>query len=149
MKSEFAFSMPRLPSKILEVDKEYQGIIFSAEQIDPEWEIKSTAIQLKVIDGRQYYSVAEDLTLEMLENQINLEERVLEDYDIKFEEFSIELLLRVTDQNHLQNLEELGFLSDIENIEIIKSQLNNMTPNNAPVGVTTTPNNAPVGVSTT
>jgi hypothetical protein len=129
----YGYTSYQMPQKILEEDKEFGGIIQPAGQPDPEWEKYSTAIEIGVVDGRRYYSVVKECTIEMLQSTIDFENHpnlALEDYDIREEPFSIELAKRFIywDQKYedIDSLESFGFFDEVENLDMIKSELHSI-----------------------
>ena len=129
MKSVYGYAFPPLPQKFLEQETEYQGMIFPIGHLDPIWEKESRPIELLVRDNKRcYYSIPDEYTLEILNSAIDLETRILDDYDIQFEEdFSIELVEEIIkkfpDYADADKLEELGLFYKIKNIDPIISEL--------------------------
>ena len=129
----YGYTSYQMPQKILEEDKEFDGMIQPAGQPDPEWEKYSTAIEIGVLEGRRYYSVVEECTLEMLQSTIDFEnhpELTLEDYDIREEPFSVELFRRFVywkqEYEDVDYLESLGFFNEVENLDLIKTELHSI-----------------------
>jgi len=129
----YGYTAYQMPQKILEEDKEFDGMIQPAGQPDPEWEKYSTAVEIGVVEDRRYYSVVKECTIEMLQSTIDFENHpnlTLEDYDIKEEPFSIELVKRFIywDQKYedVDSLESFGFFDEVENLDMIKSELHSI-----------------------
>jgi len=129
----YGYSMPRMAHKIVEEDTEIDGMLVPAGQPDPEWEKYSTAIEIGVLEGRRYYSVVKECTIEMLESAIDFENHpdlTLEMYDIREESFSVELFRRFVywdpKYEDVDSLESLGFFNDVENLDLIKTELHSI-----------------------
>jgi hypothetical protein len=87
IRSDFAYIMPQLPIKLLEQDKDINGMIFPAGSVDIEWEKEKIHIELFQHENKTYYSVPIEMTLDLLNESINLNgESSIEDYDIKDED---------------------------------------------------------------
>jgi hypothetical protein len=134
MLSTYGYSSYQMPQKILEEDTEFDGMIQPAGQPNPEWAKYSTAMEIGVVEGRRYYSVVKECTLEMLQSTIDFENHpnlTLEHYDIREEQFSIELVKRFInlDENYediIKSLESFGFFDQVENLDLIKSELHSI-----------------------
>jgi hypothetical protein len=129
----YAYSAYHMPQKILEEDTEFDGMIQPAGQPDPDWQRYSTPIEIGVIEGRRYYSVVKECTIEMLQSTIDFENNphiTLDDYDIREEEFSIELIEKLILSNKkyedINLLENFGFFDNVDNLDLIKSELHNI-----------------------
>lgn len=82
--------------RFLETEKEVDGILFPVGHLDFEWEKEKLPIYLANIDNKDYYSVVQETTIEMLYEGIINSSISQEEYDIKIEdEISNELLLEI------------------------------------------------------
>jgi len=152
----YGYSAYHMPQKILEEDTEFDGMIQPAGQPDPTWEVYKTPVEIGVIEGRKYYSVVKECTIEMLQSTIDFEnnpELTLEDYDIKDELFSIELIEKLILSNKkyqdINLLENLGFFDDVDNLDLIKSELHNIMENLKLIQESPPPTPVVVGIAST
>lgn len=151
----YGYSAYQMPQKILEEDTEFDGMIQPVGQPDPAWEKYKTAMEIGVVEGRRYYSVVKECTIEMLQSTIDFENNphlTLEDYDIREEPFSVELIKRFIywDQKYedIDSLESFGFFDEVENLDLIKTELHSIIQemkqlqeeqsSNSPVGIAST-----------
>ncbi len=126
MKSTYGYSFPPLPQKFLKEETEYQGMIFPIGHLDMIWEKNSRPIELFVHENRYYYSIPDEYTLEILNSAIDFETRILDDYDIKFEENSTELVEKIVERfpvHDMDKFEELRLFYDLKDADLIMSEL--------------------------
>jgi hypothetical protein len=146
IKSTYGYAFSPLPQKFLEEETEYQGVTFPVGHLDPIWEKDSRPIELFGHKNRNYSSVSDEYTLEILNSSIDLEKRTLDDYDIKFEENPTELVEKIVERfpvYDMNKFEELGLFYDLKDSDLIVSELKL----HINVGIAST--NNPIGIAST
>jgi len=58
--------------RFLETEQQFEGLIFPIGHLDAEWEKESMPIYLANINHKDYYSIVEETTLEMLNEGITM-----------------------------------------------------------------------------